>query len=725
MNKLLLLSLLIMTYSGHAKSDDNAINESIGDALYLKQKNYFPACFYSKDNFEGESVCLTPPQIIDLFDTNDYDLNDKISSIKIPDNVQVAIYINDNFNLPYYNLTESVDLAWLNKMGVAGQISSIKTLESPGFCAQDCVVIKENVINLNDIFNKSASEFYDKNKIVLINVDINNESNFFVGFMGYPQIVIVGKDMFFYSSENNPPLNMRINDNTEHLSLLFKIDDHQLQFQYLEAQGTTSLNTPFWINSQYSPEDLANLYITNSISENEQGDMPENTQPLILNKIIMAINKDSHRDKRGALGIAGCVGIPLLAIYNYVVQGHCNQLDKLVGKNEFSHHDGEGKTLVVAGSAKPFTVVKPAINTSLEPTPSTLVLTRLNTHLHNQALTLPAAATSCKTSVEDILSARYPRQTGIRCGSRISILLADFTLLFGENLLNWTTEHLTQVLQSISDHGTTGYAGSDQDTESRLVGRVQEAISDLGLSLVTSMLQEAFSYASLNYARYFMHNENQESFATPLAAQSLPLGDYILPLETYIHPEEPPAPLIMDNGQWFRPEGLYFEVMVIPGGDQHVATNLTEEIVEVINDWRHFYNQVEYQADHNGTPISRRDRTVYAARITSNMLRHMLADNSSDYKFVVVKFKGKIVSVLASLNDANGRDSYINFSVTHPQYVLNPHENGSVRGAGTAAVRELARYLKEKGKKNLGSNVISQPSAIVKKKLGFIYKDEL
>ncbi|HDL6970574.1 TPA: hypothetical protein PXM14_001736, partial [Yersinia enterocolitica] len=77
------------------------------------------------------------------------------------------------------------------------------------------------------------------------------------------------------------------------------------------------------------------------------------------------------------------------------------------------------------------------------------------------------------------------------------------------------------------------------------------------------------------------------------------------------------------------------------------------------------------------------------------------------------------------LNDANGEGSYINFSVTHPQYVLNPHENGSVRGAGTAAVRELARYLKEKGKKTLKSSVISQPSAIVKKKLGFIHKGEL
>ncbi|MGN1785163.1 beta/gamma crystallin domain-containing protein [Yersinia enterocolitica] len=725
MNKLLLFHLLFVLYSENAKSNDISLKESIGDALYFTQEISNPACFYAEDNFQGESVCLTPPEIMDLYNAEKYDLNDKISSISIPENVQVTIYENDNFNPHYYNLTESVDLAWLEKMNMAGKISAIKTSDAPSFCAQNCVVIKENKVNLNSIFSKYASEFNETNKIILINIDINNESNFGVGFIDFPQVIVVGKDLFFYSSGTNPPITMRMNDNTEHLSLLFKINDNQLQFQYLEAKDTTPLNTPFWINSQYSPENLTDLYITNGISDNEQGDISENTQPLILNKTIMAVNKHSNRDKRGALGIAGCIGIPLLAIYNYVIQGHCNQLDKLVGKNEFSQHDGEGKTLVVAGSAKPFTVVKPAINTSLSPAPATLVLTHLNTHLHNQALTLPAAAASCKTSVEEILSARYPRQTGIRCGSRMSILLADFTLLFGENLLNWTTEHLTQVLQSISDHGTTGYAGSDQDTESRLVGRVQEAISDLGLSLVTSMLQEAFSYASLNYARYFIHNENQETFATPLAAQDLPLGDYILFLDNYIHPEEPPTPLIMDNGQWVRPEGLYFEVMVIPGGDQHVATNLTGEIVEVINDWRHFYNQVEYQADHNGTPITRQDRTVYAARITSHMLRFMLMDNSSDYQFVVVKFKGKIISVLASLNDANGEGSYINFSVTHPQYVLNPHENGSVRGAGTAAVRELARYLKEKGKKTLGSNVISQPSAIVKKKLGFIYKDEL
>ncbi|PJG62154.1 hypothetical protein CV016_14060 [Yersinia kristensenii] len=726
MNKSLFLYLLAILYSESAKSKNVVPEESTGEPLYFKEIISAPTCFYAEDNFQGESFCLTAPEAIDLYNRKDNHLNDRVSSIKIPTETQVTIYKNDHFNLPGYTLTESVDLAWLKKMGMAGQISAIKTRDSPGFCIQDCVVIKENKIELNRTLGKYDSEFGEINKLILMNFAINNESNFAVGFIDYPQIIVVGKDLFFYATEKSKLINMRISDNADNLSLLFKFNDQKLEFQYLEAEGTAPLNTPFWINTQYSSGNLADLHIINGIPDNDQGNIPEDIQPLILNKTIMAINKHSHRDKRGALGIAGCVGIPLLAIYNLVVQGRCNQLDKLVGASEFSHHDGEGKTQVVAGSAKPLAAVKQTTSISLnKPTPSMLVLAHLETHLHNQAVTLPAVAKSCKTSVEAIIAARYPRQTGMRCGSRLSILLADFTLLFGENLLDWTTEHLTQVLQSISEHGTTGYAGSDQVTESRLVAGVQEAISDLGLSSLTTLLEEAFNYALLNYARYFIHNENQETFSSPQAAQSLPLGDYILPLENYIHPAQPPAPLIMDNGEWVRPEDLYFEIAVIPGGDQHIATNLTAEIAEVINDWQQFYNQFEFQSDNNGSPLTTRDRTIYAAKITSKMLYLMLTDNSSDYQFVVVKLKGKIVSLLASLNDANGEESYINFSVTHPQYVLNPHQNGSVRGAGTAAVRELARYLKEKGKKTLSSNVISQPSAMVKNKLGFIYKGEL
>ncbi|MBI0250844.1 GNAT family N-acetyltransferase, partial [Yersinia pestis subsp. pestis] len=48
----------------------------------------------------------------------------------------------------------------------------------------------------------------------------------------------------------------------------------------------------------------------------------------------------------------------------------------------------------------------------------------------------------------------------------------------------------------------------------------------------------------------------------------------------------------------------------------------------------------------------------------------------------------------------------------------------TVRGAGTAAVYELARYLQQQGAKTLFSETISQPSARVKQKVGFTFKSE-
>ncbi|MDA5542603.1 beta/gamma crystallin domain-containing protein [Yersinia rochesterensis] len=726
MNKLLFLFLLSITFIGDVKSNEEHIHEPIGKPLYFTAKKYAPACFYTEDNFQGESVCLTPPMMMDFYNTKDHHFNDNISSIKIPEDVHVTIYKNDNYNQPSYKLMESINLSELKKIDMSGEISAVITAQSPGFCDENCVILTEQKIELEEVFNKYHGIKHNTNKLILMNFEVNKDSDFFVGFIDYPLALVIGNDLFFYTTAHNKPLNMRLRENTDNLSLLFKLNENSLQFQYLAAKGTEPLNTPFWINAKYSYEKLPTLYISNGIPTDDEDSSSEHLTPLILNKTIIALNKHPQRSKRGLLGLAACVGIPVLAIYNLVTHGHCNQLDRLVGMNEFSHDDGEGKTLVVAGPATPLPPVKPSTGSPLEqPTPATLVLTHLNTHLHNQALTLPAAARVCNTSIDNIIAARYPRQTGIRCGSRLSMLLADFTLLFGESLLDWTTDHLIHVLQLINEQGTTGYAGSDQETESQLVEGVQQAISDLGIQPLTEMLQDAFNDAVLNYTQYLMQNEEQESLATPLAAQDLPMGDYTLFLEQYTHPEERPTPLIMDDNQWITPENLYFEVMVIPGGDHHLPTNLTEEILEVIDTWRTLYSQVGYKADNTGRPLTSRDRTIYAARVTSYILSELLSANPSDYQFVIVKLKGKIISVLASQNNENGEDSYLNFSVTAPQHVLTPDQNGSVRGAGTAAVRELARYLKEKGKKTLSAYVISQPSAKVKLKIGFVRKDEL
>ncbi|OWF70163.1 hypothetical protein B4903_23255, partial [Yersinia frederiksenii] len=127
--------------------------------------------------------CLLAPEKIDLYNIEDKHFNDTIASISIPNRVQVTIYKNDNFNSPHYNLTESINLAGLEKINMLGSISSIEALDSPSFCEQHCVVMKENKIVLTDFFSQYPAIFGNVNNIVLMNFNINNESNFSVDLL--------------------------------------------------------------------------------------------------------------------------------------------------------------------------------------------------------------------------------------------------------------------------------------------------------------------------------------------------------------------------------------------------------------------------------------------------------------------------------------------------------------------------------------------------------------
>lgn len=118
------------------------------------------------------------------------------------------------------------------------------------------------------------------------------------------------------------------------------------------------------------------------------------------------------------------------------------------------------------------------------------------------------------------------------------------------------------------------------------------------------------------------------------------------------------------------------------------------------------------------------DGVIEAARIVSDVAQSWLRTSSDDYIYVVVRLSGQIISITMAI-DINEFDVGISGSLTHPDYVLHPEAEGTIRGAGTAAIRALAEHLSKKGKRALVSDVISKPSAIVKKKVGFKFIDEL
>ncbi|HGH0374811.1 TPA: GNAT family N-acetyltransferase [Yersinia enterocolitica] len=428
------------------------------------------------------------------------------------------------------------------------------------------------------------------------------------------------------------------------------------------------------------------------------------------------------RFERDTAGTLGCVFIPGLAIYNYVTQSRCDQVDKLWGQiSHWFSGDNKKKAILIVGNTA---LLKPQpelpIHKNNQAAPLTLTLNKINTQLHSQALTLPATAQFCRTSIDNILAARYPRSPDSNCPQWVSRVLADFTALFGHSLRDWTPEQLQDVVTRIDAQQATGYAVNDQDTEEHLVSEVGGAIQRLGLVETIQQITRAFEYARLNYATYLTHNPSATE--SPTAAQNLPLGMYSLSLESYHYPTEPHTVRIRENNEWVVRPDLHFEVEIIESSaTDRSAITLTHT---VMNHWFNTYLFAPLNTDQQGNPLTDLDRTTSAARTTSTSLLLELEDSSSDYLFVVVRLSGEIVSVLgANGGQDESEEYYIDVSVSKPRNVLTPNAEGNVRGAGTAAVHELARYLKQKGVKILRSNVISQPSARVKSKLGFIHNE--
>ncbi|MGM7760039.1 GNAT family N-acetyltransferase [Yersinia enterocolitica] len=426
---------------------------------------------------------------------------------------------------------------------------------------------------------------------------------------------------------------------------------------------------------------------------------------------------DHGRFERDTVGTLGCAFIPALAIYNYITHSRCDQADKLW--HQISHwfsDDNKNKAILIVGNT-PLLKPQPALPEykDNQASPLTLTLNKINTQLHHQALTLPATARFCRTSIDNILATRYPRSPDDNCPQWVSRVLADFTALFGHSLRDWTPEQLQDVVTRIDAQQATGYAVNDQDTEDHLVNEIRGAVERLGLVETIQQITRAFEYARLNYATYLVHNPSASE--SPIAAQSLPLGKYSLSLESYHYPTEPHVVRIRENNEWVVRPDLHFEVEIIENSaTDRSAITLTHTIM---SHWFNTYLFAPLNTDQQDNPLTDLDRTTSAARTTSTSLLLELENTTNDYLFVVVRLEDEIVSVLGAAKGNANDEFYIDVSVSAPRNVLTPEAEGNIRGAGSAAVHELAHYLKEKGMKTLRSSVISQPSARVKMKLGF------
>ncbi|CNJ89456.1 acetyltransferase domain-containing protein [Yersinia frederiksenii] len=592
-------------------------------------------------------------------------------------------------------------------------------------CDGACVILSKMVIPLNDIFHTSDIDVERQNKVALFSFEIDSNSTFNLNLENNADITIDDNEIHILSSGiDSQQISHPLHPDTTSISFIFEMSNSELKINYMESnqhqKGTPSATITLHSERTRNLNTLPNLVIYNNVLNG----------PLIMSHHLMVRMSGDHRIKRGTAGIIGCLLSGPLALYNVVVHGRCNQVESAWAsiKSFFSGED-KAKMQLVAGSA---TALKPKPLT--EKPANTWVLTQLDLpSLHQQSLTLPAVANICHIPLDNLISSRFPRQVGgPACGSWLSRLLADFTLLFGGSLRDWSMEHLRRVVDSAIDSDNTGYAVIDTATERRLLQGIRRGVRELGRIEAINQITGSFHYAESALAHYYLrtHGEN----TTPSAAQNLPLGHYVLSLDSYIPSTEPVR--IRRNGEWETSNTLAFQVEIISGEDQQ--RELHAASLDVINDWYEKYYSLSYGAmliqdeqTHKETriPITASDRIIYAARITSDSLKTHLENKTPGFLFVIVKVDDEIIHMLEAvkytINDEEQEGHYYlaNF-LTKPQFIIDTDAEGSIRGAGTAAVHGLASYLKRKGVKYIHSDAISHPSARVKAKLGFKH-DEL
>jgi Beta/Gamma crystallin/Exotoxin A binding len=694
------------------------------------------SCFYSYSGVQEESICLSPGDKLDLYNytiqarkngtPSPPVMNDQVDSISVPDGVVVTIFENDNFNPEFYKITESIDYEDLEKISMNKRISSIKAETNTGLsCDLRCAIFTRQTISLHNAFYPYWSDSRFINRQLLLSFDNNEEMAYEIDISNGPKLIIKNKEVIFSDVDEIEHFILDIPALANKISIVIQFKEGFAQVKYITSNNTLLIDSSPLISFPWHLES-GNPPSVAIINRNT-------TTPLILDKAVTTADSDQRWSKRDTSSTIICWATPLLNVYNYVVQGPCNQLDSVVKDiKQYFAGSNKGITLQIAGSAKQLPPIKNPTRLVIEDEQK-FVLTHFNTNFNKRSLSLPATAKSCNTSVYPLFSPRQPRQTPPDCITWTLEILTDFTLLFGNNMQTWTTEYFGNIIDSIINNGHTGFATTDPEIENRLIDNVREHINQQEDTKNITHIKTAFDYAQLSYANYLMHHD-EGATALPQDVEQLPLGVYELALESFNYQNV--IPRIHEDGHWQQHPELNFEVEIFhfplendnpPSTTDQPQNNdlLRQTISHTIETWEREYLTMSTAHESSEEENFKYNKIRHAGNITSGIISRRLQIHRGGEIFVVVKLRGKIVSILLADRFLDQRNVELVASITNPLYVLMPDADQTIRGGGTAAVMFLARYLKEIEARALVSDVISHPSARVKQKLGFNFKEEL
>lgn len=628
---------------------------------------------------------------------------------------------------------------------------------------------------LDTIFGWAWTDERLKNKQILLPIKISQKSNLEISLKPSDFKLRIKKGIVYL--ENNKDyheLIYQINKNATYLGVAFaNTSTGKFKIQFIESKGKEYLSSSpliAWPEMINSDAPVINVTIM---------DLPHAVTARLKPDDIVTLTSERHntlvRSKRSAVhsragvssaSMMACFINPLLAVYNYIIQGRCNQVDNIFNSVIDFFSSKKPDAMLKLSGPEPL----PAKSKLLVPNYGYGYIKEIK--LGKSILSAYAAAKTCHVSIDYVLSKRKRRSPDDDCIYSTEDIISTYTRVFGNANSTWHQAHFDSVINNILTTGHTGEHLAEADEYSLVVAvELQRTLSkylevEYGLAAALQaqgeylvamghaanfgpgwMARESFAQAQQAYANYvdtalntLSNNVMLPPIASPQVVQeTAALGFYELEVDSYIQQSAQVLPRIYTNGIWQQQPALQFETEVIRidqmTGEQR--QNILDTVRQWHTDYRNFYPDIEtLPGSVDLVVLTQIIRTVPLA--VKHLELALAGDRDNTYPkektfLSIARLNGRVISLLMAVKDYHSGEDYRNNQNLSIEYVLSEPRSslpasptqpaiyleGAILGADQATVRSLAEYASNQRIRGITSFVVSQPAVIIHEKMGF------
>lgn len=681
------------------------------------------ACFHVREHLDGMRLCRGPGARFVL----PAEMAGRVASVRIPEGLRV--YASDTAENGPVRILSPDSPGAASLRGPVGRVFQVARTRID--CVRQCPLAGADSYALDALYGALWNDPQFPGKTFHFTFAVNRTTRFTALHEGIvPLRFSLDRGMLrvaHVQAGQETSQQMMLMPETRLLSLAFELEgERNLRYQILELDETRRIRRASPLAVLFRAEAPAAMLRHTFTLQSASRDLQ-------LDSLSLAVAVGPRRPER-SYGLAMCYAIPVLAIYNYVIQGRCDQPEAVVHYVKGLIAPLGARLLHVAGTLPSGMSASPAPGAQAV-MPVLHRIAAVYTRPFDPFL-LHGAARACGVRIESLLWPRRIMRRGgdgdpVACAYWTVDILVAFNRVFGTS---WDAGFFRQTVSRILGAGTfdppPGAVAGDAE---RLVQLVLNMHGRLQVDTLNVLWRGYGDAANLFY---------RSSFGT-LMPEAIPpadvgrlfepvlvgpphspaVGHYALDVSRFT--PVPAFPRVWRNGGWA--DGTEdFQVAVFFPNEQRDRSRRDpayQDAVSTLETWLAVFGGAGSDSEDSdsagGAAAAPAEAPLHhwGGSIASGLLREMTVPTSPDTVLVAVRYQGRLASLL--LGTLDGDQTVIDYVLSRPDSVLPPRTAASIQGGGRRAVSEFVRFCIGRGIGRILVHAVTRPSASLHSELGF------